>query len=217
MDIPTARSQMVHQQIRAWHVLDDRILSVFDALPRDKFVPEAFANLAYADTQIPLPHGEVMMSPQVEGRALQALFPQPGESALEIGTGSGYFAACLGKLAREVLSVDIHPDFVEDAGKTLKGLGLKNVKLETRDGTRLEWLTGRYDVIAVTGSLPTYDTAYAERLNVGGRLFVIVGTSPVMEALLVTRTAEDAWTQVSLFETALPALKNAAAPRVFRF
>jgi protein-L-isoaspartate(D-aspartate) O-methyltransferase len=217
MDIQTARTQMVHQQIRAWHVLDTRILAMFDALPRDKFVPEAFANLAYADTQIPLPHGEVMMSPQVEGRALQTLDPQPGESVLEIGTGSGYFAACLAKLAREVLSVDIHPDFIEDAGKILKGLGLKNVKLETRDGTKLDWLAGRYDVIAVTGSLPAYDTAYAERLNVGGRLFVIVGTAPVMEALLVTRTADDAWTRVSLFETALPALKNAAAPRVFRF
>ncbi|HLW74224.1 MAG TPA: protein-L-isoaspartate O-methyltransferase [Gammaproteobacteria bacterium] len=217
MDIPAARTQMVHQQIRAWHVLDPRILAVFDALPRDKFVPEAFSNLAYADTQIPLPHGEVMMSPQVEGRALQSLDPQPGESVLEIGTGSGYFAACLSKLSREVLSVDIHPDFIEDAGKTLKGLGLKNVKVETRDGTKLEWLAQRYDAIAVTGSLPAYSSSFAERLTVGGRLFVIVGGSPVMEALLVTRTAEDAWTQVGLFETDLPALKNAAAPRVFRF
>jgi protein-L-isoaspartate(D-aspartate) O-methyltransferase len=217
MDLQTARSQMVHQQIRAWHVLDERILAVFDALPRDKFVPEAFRNTAYADAPIPLPHGEVMMSPQVEGRALMALAPKGGDSVLEIGTGSGYFAACLGKLSREVLSVDIHPDFTEDAGKTLKGLGLKNVKVETRDGTRLDWLTGRYDVIAVTGSLPTFDAAYAQRLNPGGRLFVIVGRSPVMEALLVTRTAEDAWTRVSLFETDLPALKNAAAPRVFQF
>jgi protein-L-isoaspartate(D-aspartate) O-methyltransferase len=190
---------------------------VFDALPRDKFVPESFRNLAYADASIPLPHGELMMSPQLEGRALMALAPKGGDRILEIGTGSGYFAACLGKLAGEVLSVDIHPDFTEDAGKTLKGLGLKNVKLETRDGTRLDWLTGRYDVIAVTGSIPSFDAAYAERLNLRGRLFVIVGRSPVMEAMLVTRTAEDAWTRVSLFETDLPALKNAAAPRVFQF
>lgn len=217
MDMQTARRQMVHQQIRAWHVLDERILAVFDALPRDKFVPEAYRNTAYADTEIPLPHGEVMMSPQVEGRALMALAPKGGDSVLEIGTGSGYFAACLGKLVREVLSVDIHPDFTEDAGKTLKGLGLKNVKLETRDGTRLDWLTGRHDVIAVTGSIPSFDAAFAQRLNLGGRLFVIVGRSPVMEAMLVTRTAEDSWTRVSLFETDLPALKNAAAPRVFQF
>ncbi|HEU5397687.1 MAG TPA: protein-L-isoaspartate O-methyltransferase [Gammaproteobacteria bacterium] len=217
MDMQSARSQMVHQQIRAWDVLDPRILAVFDALPREKFVPEAYRNAAYGDFEVPLPHGERMMSPKVEGRFLQALDPEPQESVLEIGTGSGYFAACLAKLAREVLSVDIHPDFVETAGKTLKGLGQKNVQVETRDGTRLEWLNARYDVIAVTGSLPAYDSAYEQRLNVGGRLMVVVGKAPVMEAMLVTRTAEDAWTRVSLFETSLPALKNAPAPRVFSF
>ena len=217
MDTLAARNQMVHQQIRAWHVLENRILDVFEALPRDKFVPEAYRNAAYADMQIPLPHGEVMLAPTVEGRFLQALEPQPHESVLEIGTGSGYFAACLAKLAREVLTVDIHPDFVEAAGKTLKSLGLKSVQLETRDGTRLEWLSTRYDVIAVTGSLPAYDAAYEQRLNLGGRLIVAVGKSPVMEVLLVTRTAEDAWTRDSLFETNLPALKNAVAPRVFNF
>ncbi|MFI4921990.1 MAG: protein-L-isoaspartate O-methyltransferase, partial [Gammaproteobacteria bacterium] len=151
MDMQAARSQMVHQQIRTWEVLDLRILSVFETLPRDKFVPEAYRNAAYGDMQIPLPHGEVMLTPKVEGRLLQALNPQAGERALEIGTGSGYFAACLARLARDVLTVDIHPDFVETAAKTLKGLGLKNVQAETRDGSRLEWLNGRYDLIAVTG------------------------------------------------------------------
>jgi protein-L-isoaspartate(D-aspartate) O-methyltransferase len=136
---------------------------------------------------------------------------------LEIGTGSGYFAACLAKRAREVLSVDIHPDFIESAAKILKSLGAKNVKLETRDATRLDWLEQRYDVIVVTASLPQYDEAYAERLNVGGRLFVIVGESPVMDALVVTRTAEDAWSRQSLFETDIAALKNATAPRRFKF
>ncbi|HEX2668807.1 MAG TPA: protein-L-isoaspartate O-methyltransferase [Gammaproteobacteria bacterium] len=217
MDMQEARIQMVQQQIRAWHVLDPRALAVFEALPRDKFVPEAYRNVAYADTPIPLPHGECMLSPTVEGRALQALDPRPQDMVLEIGTGSGYFAACLAKRAREVLSVDIHPDFVEHAGKTLKSLGVKNVRLETRDGTKLDWLEQRYDVIAVTGSLPEFQQAYAERLNVGGRLFVVVGRSPVMEALLITRTAEDAWVRASLFETDLPALKNAPAPRRFKF
>ncbi|HET7176509.1 MAG TPA: protein-L-isoaspartate O-methyltransferase [Gammaproteobacteria bacterium] len=217
MDMQSARRQMVHQQIRAWDVLDLGILSVFEALPREKFVPEAYRNAAYGDLEVPLPHGERMLAPKLEGRFLQALDPKPQESVLEIGTGSGYFAACLAKLVREVLSVDIHPDFVEAAGKTLKNIGLKNVQLETRDGTRLEWVSSCYDVIAVTGSLPAYDPAYEQRLNVGGRLMVVVGKAPLMEAMLVTRTAEDAWTRVSLFETSLPALKNAPAPRVFSF
>ena len=217
MDMHAARNQMVQQQLRTWEVLDLRILAVFESLPRDKFVPAAYANSAYGDMQIPLPHGEVMLTPKVEGRLLQALNPKAGERALEIGTGSGYFAACLAKLAREVLTVDIHPDFVEAATKTLKSVGLKNVTAETRDGTELSWLTARYDLIAVTGSLPAYDSAYEQRLNVGGRLIAIVGKSPVMEAMLVTRTAEDAWTRDSLFETDIPALKNAVAPRVFTF
>lgn len=217
MDIEAVRDQMVKQQVRAWDVLDLRILNMLEALPRESFAPPKYRNVAYADTPIPLGHGEVMMAPKVEGRALQALNPQPSERALEIGTGSGFFAACLAKLADQVVSVDIHADFIETAGKILKGLGLKNVKLETRDGTRPDWITERYDLIAVTGSLPAYTPVYAERLAVGGRLFVIVGQSPVMEAQLVTRTAEDAWTRESLFETDLPPLVNAVAPRLFRF
>ena len=217
MDTQEARSQMVQQQIRAWHVLDLSVLAVFEALPRDKFVPAPYRGVAYADTSIPLPHGESMWIPTVEGRVLQALDVKLTDTVLEIGTGTGYFAACLAKRAREVHSVDIHPDFIEDAGKTLKALGFKNVKLETRDGTRLDWLEQRYDVIVVTGSLPAFQQAYAERLNVGGRLFVLVGTAPVMEGLVVTRTAEDAWSRVSLFETDVSALKNAAEPSKFRF
>lgn len=217
MDIEFARDQMVKQQVRAWDVLDKRILSVLESLPRESFVPARYRNVAYADTPIPLAHGEVMMAPSVEGRALQALNPLAGERALEIGTGSGFFAACLAKLSREVVTVDIHADFTETAAKTVKGLGLKNLKLETRDGSRLDWLNERFNVIAVTGSLPEYDAAYAERLEVGGRLFVIVGQAPVMEALLVTRTAEDNWSRESLFETDLPPLVNAVTPRKFLF
>jgi protein-L-isoaspartate(D-aspartate) O-methyltransferase len=208
---------MVQQQVRAWEVLDPRILAVFETLPRDAFVPTRYRNLAYADTAIPLSHGEVMMTPKVEGRLLQALNPQSGESVLEIGTGSGFLTACLARLAGKVASVDIHPEFIERAGKTLTGLGVKKVKLEARDGTRLDWSNQRFDVIAVTGSLPVYEPAYAAQLSLGGRLFVIVGSSPVMEALLVTRTAEDAWSTESLFETDLPALQNTLAPRHFQF
>lgn len=217
MDMQFARNQMVQQQVRAWDVLDLRILSVFENLPREQFVPTRLRNLAYADTRIPLGQGEVMMAPKVEGRVLQALNPQSGESALEVGTGSGFLAACLSKLAGEVLSWEIRPEFSAAAGKTLTGLGIRNVKLEVQDGTRLGELSRSFDCIAVTGSLPAYDKAYQERLKVGGRLFAIVGRSPVMEARLVTRVAEDAWSEESLFETDLPSLQNAYAPRLFRF
>ncbi len=217
MDIQYQRIQMVNQQLRAWEVLDRRVLAMIEALPRDRFVPQAYRQTAYADTQIPLAHGQVMMAPKVEGRMLQALDPQPDESVLEIGSGSGFMSACLAKLGGEVLSVDIFPDFTDGAGSILDELGIHNVRLETRDGTQLDWLEQRFDVIAVTGSLPMYEETYAGHLNIGGRLFVIVGEAPVMEALLVTRVSEDAWSQESLFETVLPPLLNTHRPQHFRF
>lgn len=217
MDTRLARYQMVTQQVRAWEVMDARVLQILETLPRDQFVPQAYRQLAFADTQIPLSHGQVMMMPKVEGRMLQALDPQPNENVLEIGSGSGFISACLAKMAGEVLSVDIYPEFIASAGKILKSLGIRNAQLETRDGTQLDWLGQRFDVIAVTGSLPIYQETYAQHLNVGGRLFVIVGEAPVMEALLITRMAEDAWSQVSMFETELPALVNAVRPRHFLF
>jgi protein-L-isoaspartate(D-aspartate) O-methyltransferase len=217
MDIRFARNQMVSQQVRAWDVLDERVLAVFESLPRDQFVPQRYRNLAFADTQIPLPHAQVMMAPKIEGRMLQALDPQPDESVLEIGSGSGFVSACLAKLAGEVLSMDIFPEFTVAAGRILGDLGIQNVQLETRDGTQLEGLEQRFDAIAVTGSLPVYRDSYSHYLNTGGRLFVIVGEPPVMEALLITRVAEDAWSRQSLFETQLPALVNAVRPKHFHF
>lgn len=212
-----AREQMVSQQVRAWDVLDPRVLAVLDALPRERFVPERYRELAYADMQIPLAHAQVMMAPKVEGRLLQALDPQPNESVLEIGSGTGFLAACLARLAHAVLSVDIFPEFTTGAAQTLKQMGIRNAQLETRDASELDWLSQRYDVIALTASLPQYDRRYAERLNVGGRMFVIAGQPPVMEALLITRVSEQAWARESLFETVLPPLLHASAPPRFRF
>ncbi|MGH8280379.1 MAG: protein-L-isoaspartate O-methyltransferase family protein [Gammaproteobacteria bacterium] len=217
MSYQFAREQMVKQQVRAWDVLDPRVLDVLDALPREEFVPQAYRGLAYADTQIPLPHGQAMMAPKVEGRLLQALDPQPQETTLEIGTGSGFVTACLARLAHTVFSVDIFPEFTAGAAGTLKQLGIGNLQLETRDATQLTWATQRFDLIAITASLPAYDRKYGDRLTVGGRMFVIVGQPPIMEALLITRVAEDAWARESLFETALPPLINAVAPPAFRF
>ncbi|HWP94696.1 MAG TPA: protein-L-isoaspartate O-methyltransferase [Gammaproteobacteria bacterium] len=214
-DIEYARRQMVEQQVRAWEVLDPRVLDTLATVPREDFVPAAYRGIAFADTQIPLGHGEVMMAPKVEGRLLQALAIRPEDRILEIGTGSGFLTACLARLGREVVSVDIHGDFVAAAGDKLRAHGITNVSLETRDASRPDWAAERFDVIAVTGSLPVLDEGWRRRLTVGGRLFVVVGEPPVMEALLVTRVSEDAWSQESLFETVIPPLRN--VPRPVRF
>lgn len=215
-NIEFARRQMVAQQVRGWEVLDERVLEVLRQVPREHFVPPEYRSLAFAETFIPLPHGQVMMPPSLEGRLLQALELEPDDEVLEIGTGSGFLTACLARLARSVVSADIFPDLVEAAGRKLEALGIDNVQLVALDATR-ELPPGRFDAVAVTGSLPLFDTRFVEVLKPGGRLFVITGSPPVMEAQLVVKGADDGVEVRSLFETNVPPLVNAPAPPAFRF
>jgi len=207
---------MIDQQVRSWEVLDPRVLEALAAIPRERFVPEAFRGVAFADTEIPIGHGQFMLSPKVEGRILQALAPERGERALEVGTGTGFFAACLEHLSGDVDSIEIHADLAAGAARTLKTLGMPRVRVMTGDAMSCEF-EGNYQVIALTGSLPIYDRRFECALAVGGRLFVVVGTAPVMEARLVTRTAIDSWLTETLFETCIVPLSNATAAPLFRF
>ena len=215
VNLVTARENMVEQQLRTWEVLNERVLDVLEKLPREAFIRPEHANLAYADMQIPLGRGEVMLEPKVEGRLLQALDPQPNEHALEIGTGSGYLACCIANLARNVTSVDIHPDFTERAAGNIREQGINNIQLETGDAA-LGWDDGeRYDVIAVTGSLPELHRGFHQSLADGGRLFLILGQPPIMEAVLITRVGEDQWSCESLFDTSAPPLVGAPIAKRF--
>lgn len=216
MDLEYARSQMVEQQIRAFAVLDQRVLDLFREVPRERFVPEAYEHLAFADTAIPLPHGQVMMTPTVEGRMLQALDVGEDEAVLDVGTGSGFSAACLAHLGGRVTSVDIHEDLSHAARTRIHDLGYADVACETWDASRL---TDReaYDVIAVTGSLPVMEESFLEALRIAGRLFVIVGEAPVMQARLYTRVAEQEWSEEFLFETLVPPLEGARRASRFTF
>jgi protein-L-isoaspartate(D-aspartate) O-methyltransferase len=216
MDTEFARSQMVAQQIRAWEVFDGRVLEVLARVPRERFVPAKYAALAFAETQIPLGHGQFMMPPTLEGRLLQALKLLPQDHVLEIGTGSGFLSACLSQLARSVVSVDIFPDFSRAAAGKLADAGIENVTLMTMDATR-ELPEGKFDAIAVTGSLPLFDTRYFDALQPGGRLFVIVGNAPVMEAQLIERGGDGMPRITAPFETCVLPLVNAASPPAFRF
>jgi protein-L-isoaspartate(D-aspartate) O-methyltransferase len=211
-----ARTQMVAQQVRGWEVLDERVLDVLRRVPREHFVPSEWRRLAFAETFIPLGHDQFMMPPSLEGRMLQALELSPQDEVLEIGTGSGFVTACLARLARFVVSVEFFPDLSETAGKRLAELGIENVRLLTMDATR-DLPDGSFDAVAVTGSLPLFDTRFVQVLKPGGRLFVITGTPPVMEAQLVVRGEDDRPEVRSLFETNVPPLVNAPSPPAFRF
>ncbi|MEX0976002.1 MAG: protein-L-isoaspartate O-methyltransferase [Woeseia sp.] len=216
MNIDYARRQMVEQQVRTWDVFDGAVLDLMAELPREDFVPAGFEELAFAETAIPLPHGQFMLPPTVEGRLLQALELRAMDTVLEIGTGSGFLTACLGRLAAAVTSVDIFAGFTDAAAPRLKAVGIENVTLINLDAMR-ELPSGPFDVIAVGGSLPRFDNRLFELLNPGGRMFVIVGSSPVMEAQLVVRDAENKPQVTSLFETNVPALCNAPVPSAFVF
>jgi len=217
MNMAQARHNMIEQQIRPWDVLDQRVLELIDGLPRDKFVPTTYLKLAYADVNIPLDHGQVMMPPKIEARMLQALDIKPSDTILEVGTGSGYVTALLARSGKHVYSVDVYPDFVESTGRKLSELGINNVTLESGDAVNGWDSHAPYDVIAITGSLPMLPDSFQQSLKIGGRLFVVTGQEPVMEAYLITRTAEQGWVKQALFETVLPPLVNAPQPQRFIF
>lgn len=216
MNTEFARRQMIDHQVRAWDVLNARVLDVFARVPRERFVPQQYSKVAFADITIPLAHGEQMMTPTVEGRMLQALDVHPGENVLEIGTGTGFTAACLAGMGGNVTSIDIHRDFVEGASSVLDELALGGITLENRDGSVLP-TEKQYMAIAVTGSMPLLEPSYRKALAVGGRLFVVLGKPPAMEAVLITRVGENQWFRESLFETCLRPLANAKQPPTFQF
>jgi protein-L-isoaspartate(D-aspartate) O-methyltransferase len=207
---------MVRQQVRTGDVFDAATLAVLDDLDRHDFVPPRFASLAYADTEIPLGHDQVMMAPIIEGRLLQALDLSRSDRVLEIGTGSGYLTACLARLAGSVVSLDIFADFSEAAAQKLEHANIANAELHTMDA--MEALPDeQFDAIAVTGSLTEFDERFVAALKPGGRLFVIVGEAPVMQAQKVARRADGRTVESALFETCIPTLINAGQESTFSF
>jgi len=214
MNLEEARSQMLGQQLRAWEVLDDRVLSTLGDIPRESFVPDAYRDLAFADMEIPLAHSQQMLTPKVEGRLLQALRLESSDDVLEIGTGSGFLTACLAQLASSVVSIDIYEDFSQDAREKIGQLGLGNVEFRTEDALVMGHQE-QFDAIAVGGSIPELDEHFIRMLRPGGRLFVIVGRAPVMEARVLTMHQRGDYVQQSLFESVIAPLINADRPVPF--
>lgn len=212
-DFAHARDLMVEQQIRPWDVLDTRVLEVLASVPREAFVEEPLKTLAYADTELPIGHGERMNKPVFDGRALQSLLPAEGESVLEIGSGSGYLVACLGRLAREVVGIERHADLAEKAQARVQALGAANIRIEAADAFAAE--PGRqFDAICVSAAVDEIPPRFLSWLRPGGRMFVVRGRAPAMEAVLVHADVNGPRVE-SLFETELPYLVGAAPTPVF--
>jgi protein-L-isoaspartate(D-aspartate) O-methyltransferase len=213
-----AREQMIEQQLRAWDVLDERVLQTIRAIPRERFVPPAWRELAFADTEIALPCGKRMLRPMIVGRILQELALRGGEEVLEVGTGSGYLTACLARLGGRVRSLELHADMADFARSNLQGAApTLPYEVTVSDAMHLTD-ESRYDAIVLTASLPVYEARFERALRVGGRMFVVVGTATsLQEANLVTRENDNEWRRQPLFETSVEALEHAPRPESFLF
>lgn len=215
LDIEQARHAMIEQQVRPWDVVDLQVLQTLTAVPRERFVPEQHRALAFADTALPIGHGQSMFKPVLEGRMLQAAAIRANDDVLEIGTGTGFITACLAHMARAVTSIDIHADFLENAQARLHGLDLNNVRFELADALSYR-PQQQFDVVLVTAAVAVIPEAFKQWLRPGGRLFVIQGLSPVQEALCLTRFGETFRIE-SLLETDVPYLLGAEPENKFTF
>jgi len=217
VNLEQARANMITQQVRSWEVLDARVLEVMRDVPREEFVPARYRKLAFSDLRIPLGHGQVMMKPIEQGRVLQSLALGDGERVLEVGTGSGYLTACLARLGGVVTSIEILEGLAAQAHGNLDSNGQPDVDLRVGDVFEQQFKPAAFDAVVVTASVPGVPELLAGWLRPGGRLFIVRGESPVMEALLLTRTESGRLHEESLFDTDLPRLVGTELPPAFEF
>ena len=221
MDIEQARFNMIEQQVRPWEVLDPTVLELLSVVKREDFVPAAHKDLAFADIEIPIGTkgvaGQTMLAPKIEARILQELGIKAKDKVLEIGSGSGYMAALIAAKAEFVYTVDIDPDLVDMARKNLQQAGVVNVSVDLGDAAQGWPLYAPYDVIVLSASTPVLPEAILQQLNIGGRLVAVVGEAPAMQLQLVTRTHENAFNTINVFETVVAPLINATQRDTFVF
>lgn len=217
MDIELARANMIESQIRTWDVLDSRVLDALEALRREHFVPDTHRDLAFADLEIPLGHGQVMLPPKLEARLAQELGLAETDRVLEVGTGSGFQAALLSRLCARVTSIEILPELAQAARSRLAREGITNVTVEEGNAAEGWERHAPYDAIVLTGSVPVLADALQRQLAVGGRLIAVVGSPPIMTARLVTCVSTGVYRSEGLFETQIPSLTLARAPARFVF
>ena len=221
MDIEQARFNMIEQQVRPWEVLDPTVLSLLSVVKREGFVPAAHKDLAFADVEIPIGSkgivGQTMLAPKIEARMLQELNIRAKDKVLEIGGGSGYMAALIAAKAEFVYTVEIDPELVDVARRNLKEAGVANVSVDLGDAAQGWPLYAPYDVVVISASTPILPESILKQLKIGGRLVAVVGEAPAMQMQLVTRTEENAFATINVFETVIAPLINATQRESFVF
>jgi len=219
-DSELARFNMIEQQIRPWNVLNGRVLAALHQAPREHYVPASLRALAFSDLELPLEidgadANQTMLAPKLEARLAQELLLTPNDAVLEIGAGSGYQAALLAQLARQVTSVEIDSRLAAFAKQNLDNQQVRNVKIDVGDGHN-SWGSTEYDAILLTGSVPEVPDGLKYQLRVGGRMVVVVGHAPIMTAWRITRSTAASFETETLFETLIKPLRGVTAPQ-FKF
>ncbi len=194
-DPPSAPERLVREVGRT--VLDQRVLDALLEVPRDRFVPPELRAYAYEDEALPIGSGQTISQPLIVGMMTEALALTGNERVLEIGTGSGYQAAILARLAREVVTTEVHDDLRTRAEATLRALGVTNVRCLPADHENLELGASRlgpYDAIIVTAAAPAVPATLLAQLRPGGRLVIPVGSRHAQDLLVVTRSEDGSTT-----------------------
>jgi len=184
---------------------------------RENFVPEEYQKLVFADIEIPLNKTDKMLSPKIEGRILDSLDLKGHENVLEIGTGSGYFTSVLSSLSNSVTSIEANKDLYALAKSKINKLKLNNITLKHESFLTSNFEHGQFDAIVLGCALPEINKDLKKLLNLGGKLFVVVGEKNQMHATLVTRLNDNEWQSKSLFETYLDIMKGSEPSVKFTF
>ena len=216
-NVEQARYYMIEQQIRPWDVSDAAVLELLATVKREDFVPLAQKALAFVDMAIPLPAGQCMLPPRIQARLLQDAAVTPTDKVLEVGTGSGFTAALLARLAQRVISLEINPEIADMARANLQRAGVHNVEVRQADGSKGAASDAPFDVILLGGSVAEVPQALLAQLKIGGRLVAIVGEEPIMHAQVITRTSETNYTSVEKWDDNAPRLANFPQPSAFKF
>jgi len=197
-----SRYNMVNY-IKTWEVDDNTILDIMGSISRESFFPDNLSSLSYADAMVPIGHGQVSLEPKVIARILQSLNVKKSHTVLEIGTGSGYLTTILSKLAKEVHTIELIPEISNNAKFIFDKLNIKNISSEIGNGLDNLDKLNSFDLIVVTGSLNKVPQNLIKKLNKKGKLFLTVGTKPIMRATMFTKTDNGILEEI-LFDTSIP-------------
>ncbi len=184
---------MVARQLRRRGIRDERVLEAMATTPREEFVPGVPTSLAYDDRALPIDAGQTISQPYMVARMTELLRVKPGDRVLEIGTGSGYQAAVLGKLGAKVTTIERLPDLAEGARAKLRELGIEDVDVRLGDGSIGEAEGAPWDGIVVTAAAPSIPDPLREQLAVGARLVIPVGPRYQQDLIVVERRGPNDW------------------------